>query len=97
MTGPVEIDREGEIVHAGAGITCWALDCQLRKEGLALKSYPSSALSATLGGWIGEAGLGIASLAHGAVFDQIESMNTVLADGTERVFAAREGLEWLYE
>ena len=97
LTGPVEIDREAAIVHTGAGITCWALDRQLRKEGLVLKSYPSSALSATLGGWIMGSGLGIGSLAHGSVFDQIVSMDAVLADGTVRLFAAREGLEWLCE
>ncbi|HUJ68347.1 MAG TPA: FAD-binding and (Fe-S)-binding domain-containing protein, partial [Syntrophorhabdales bacterium] len=97
LSDPVEIDRESAIVHAGAGIICRDLDCRLRKEGLALTSYPSSALSATLGGWIMGSGLGIGSLAHGAIFDRIISMETVLADGTRRTFAAGEGLEWLYE
>jgi len=97
LSGPVEIEREKMIVHAGAGITCWDLECRLRKEGLALPSYPSSALSATLGGWIMGSGLGIGSLAHGAIFEQIVSVETVLADGTRRTFFAGEGLEWLYE
>lgn len=96
LSNPVEIDRERAIVDTGAGISCWDLDRRLRKESLALTSYPSSAFSATLGGWIMGSGLGIGSLAHGAVFDQIISIETVMPDGTRRVFAATEGLEWLY-
>ena len=97
LAGPIDIDKEQAIVHVGAGITCWELDRQLRKEGLALPSYPSSALAATLGGWIMGSGLGIGSLAHGAIADHLVSAEAVFADGTQRTLARGHGLEWLCE
>ena len=93
LTGSVEVDQAHQVVHVDAGITCWELDQRLRKHGLTLKSYPSSALSATLGGWIMGSGLGIGSLMFGPVVDHIVSGEVVLADGTRRVFSAREDLE----
>jgi Fe-S oxidoreductase/FAD/FMN-containing dehydrogenase len=93
----VEVDQAHEVVHVDAGIVCWELDQRLRRRGLALKSYPSSALSATLGGWIMGSGLGIGSLMYGPVFDHIVSAEVVLADGTRRAVSAGEDLKWLWK
>jgi FAD/FMN-containing dehydrogenase len=84
----IDIDAEKETVHVDAGITCWELDRRLRKEKLTLKSYPSSALSATLAGWIMGSGLGVGSLRYGSVFDHILSGEVVLADGSRKKFTA---------
>jgi len=53
----IKIDKDNETVTAEAGATWWDLDVKLRKEGLTVRSYPSSARSATLGGWIMGSGL----------------------------------------
>ncbi len=76
------IDVEREVVTAGAGVTLWQLERSLNRQGLALMSYPSSARSATLGGWVMTSGLGIGSLKYGPVFDHLLSAEVVLADGS---------------
>lgn len=88
------LDEVEETVTVGAGITWWELDKKLRATGLTLRSYPSSARSATVGGWIMGAGLGIGSLQYGPVFDHLLSGEIVLADGTAKTFTAGAGLEW---
>jgi Fe-S oxidoreductase/FAD/FMN-containing dehydrogenase len=95
LAGSTDIDKERGIVHVDAGVTCWELEGRLGKEGLALRSYPSSALSATLGGWIMGSGLGIGSLEYGPVFGSLLSAEAVLADGSRVAFATEEDLEWL--
>ena len=93
----IEVDKERESVTAEAGITWWELDKRLKKEGLTLRSYPSSARSATLGGWIMGGGLGIGSLKYGPVFEQVTWAEVALADGTVREYTKGERLEWFFE
>jgi len=93
----IEIDQDKELVTAGAGITWWELDKRLRKEGLTLKSYPSSARSATVGGWLMSGGLGIGSLKYGPVFEQVTRAELALADGSLKEYTRGEGLEWFLE
>ena len=93
----IEIDKEKELVTAEAGITWWELDKRLRKEGMTLRSYPSSARSATVGGWIMGSGLGIGSLKYGPVFEQLVSAEVALSDGTVRQYISGQGLEWFFE
>jgi glycolate oxidase len=93
LTRLVGIDGERGCVTVEAGMTWWELDSHLRKAGMTLKSYPSSARSATIAGWIMGAGLGIGSLAHGAVFDHLEECELVLSDGSVRNVARGRGLE----
>ena len=89
----IEVDREREVAIAEAGVTWWQLEKRLNRQGLSLKSYPSSAKSATLGGWVMTSGLGIGSLKYGPVFDHLLSAEVVLADGSVREYAVGEGLE----
>ena len=93
----IEIDRDGETVTTEAGITWWELDRRLRMEGLTLRSYPSSARSATVGGWIMGNGLGIGSLKYGPVSEQLLSAEVVLAQGTVKDYTRGQGLEWFIE
>jgi len=90
----VNIDSVQGTVTAGAGVTWWELDRKLRKAGLTLQSYPSSARSATVGGWIMGTGFGIGSLQYGPVSEHLLSAEIVLADGTVKEYARGEGLEW---
>jgi len=93
----IEVDKERESVTAEAGITWWELDRRLKKEGLTLRSYPSSARSATVGGWVMGSGLGIGSLKYGPVFEQVTWAEVALADGTVREYTKGEELEWFFE
>jgi Fe-S oxidoreductase/FAD/FMN-containing dehydrogenase len=97
LTQVIEVDKDREVVTTEAGVTWWELDKRLRKEGMTLLSYPSSARSATVGGWIMGSGLGIGSLKYGPVSEQVVSAEVVLADGTAREYARGQGLEWFFE
>lgn len=90
----IKVDKEKELVTTEAGITWWELDKRLRKEFLTLRSYPSSARSATVGGWIMSSGLGIGSLRYGPVSAQITGAEVALADGTIKEYTSGQGLEW---
>jgi Fe-S oxidoreductase/FAD/FMN-containing dehydrogenase len=94
LSGVIDIDREGQRVTAEAGVTWWELDRVVKRAGLTLKSYPSSALSATLGGWIMGSGLGIGSLLHGEVSDHLITGEVALPDGSVKAFGRGHGLQW---
>lgn len=91
------VDPEAETVTAEAGITWWELDRVLRGKRLTLRSYPSSARSATLGGWIMGSGLGIGSLKYKAIFDQVAAAEVALPDGAMTEYMRGQGLEWFFE
>jgi FAD/FMN-containing dehydrogenase len=93
----VEIDEENLTVRTGAGITWWELDRVLQKKGFTLMSYPSSALSATVGGWIMGSGLGIGTLKYGPVFNQLLCGTMALPDGSHREYTKGQGLEEFFE
>jgi len=95
MSAVTGIDAAALRVTAQAGLTWWELERRLKEEGLALKSYPSSARSATLGGWVMGSGLGIGSLPYGPVCDHLLSAQFVFADGTVRTLSRDEGLDRL--
>lgn len=90
----IEIDKDRETVTIEAGITWGALDRRIKKEGLTLRSYPSSARSATVGGWIMGNGLGIGSLKYGPVSEHLISAEIALADGTVKEYQKGQGLEF---
>lgn len=91
------IDADGETMTAGAGATWWQAEAELQRHGLALRSYPSSARSATLGGWVMTGGLGIGSLKYGPVFEHVLSAQVVLPDGIVRDYSSGEGLDLFFE
>ncbi|MFC1988717.1 FAD-binding and (Fe-S)-binding domain-containing protein [Chloroflexota bacterium] len=93
----IEIDSEGETVTTEAGITWWELDRRLRTERFTLRSYPSSARSATVAGWIMGSGLGIGTLKYGPVSQQLLSAKIVHADGTVKEYAGEQELKWFTE
>ena len=92
-----DIDSDKETVTAGAGSNWWQVEKALKREDLGLMSYPSSARSATLAGWVMTSGFGIGTLKYGPVFNQLVSADVVLPDGNLQQFIAGEGLERFYE
>ncbi len=93
--GDVDTALSGDVVSCAAGVTWWELDRRLRREGRTLMSYPSSARSATLGGWIMTTGTGIGNIKYGPVRDQVRSAEIVLADGSVREYPRGTDLDVL--
>jgi Fe-S oxidoreductase/FAD/FMN-containing dehydrogenase len=93
----IEINENRKTVLTEAGITWWNLDQELRKRGLTIKSYPSSAKSATVGGWVMTSGDGIGSLKYHKVHDQIPQAEFVLPDGSIQNFSRGRGLEDFFQ
>lgn len=54
---------------------------QLHQKGLTVLSYPTSAPSSTVGGWISTGGYGIGSLKHGHISEQVEAIEVVAPTG----------------
>ncbi len=82
LTGLGKIDRSTNRVRVGAGTTWAELERVLNRQGLAVCSYPSSAPSATVGGWLAMMGYGLGSLKYGALVEQVAAAQVVLPDGS---------------
>ena len=78
----LELDQgDRKTVWVKAGMTWKDLDDGLRQQGCAVCSSPSSAPSATIGGWVSMGGLGIGSVPYGSVHDQVMAIRSVTATG----------------
>ena len=81
LNGVTSIDRDAMTVTVGSATTWSDLEDYLNREGLACKSMPSSAPSASVGGWLSMMGYGIGSVKYGELTDQVRSIEVVLPDG----------------
>ncbi len=78
LRGLVELDADRRTVRVLPGTTWFELDEELRRQGFAVKSYPSSAVAATVGGWLSTQGHGIGSLKYGSLGGQVVGLQVVL-------------------
>ena len=78
MNEVYHIDREALTVEVGAGIIWGYLLEILEDEGFTLPTYPSSAPSSTVGGWVAAGGTGIGSTKYGGIRDQVVDLEVVL-------------------
>lgn len=81
LRGIVQLDEDDLSVTVRAGTTFAELEDELAQHDLALMSYPSSAPSATVGGWLCTGGYGIGSLKFGPFADQVVSAEVVSPTG----------------
>lgn len=81
MDRVVEVDPHSLSATVEAGVTWEDLRNAARAKGLRVGAYPSSALSATVGGWLSGGGVGIGSYRYGAAADQVRWLEVVLPDG----------------
>lgn len=95
MSGLLSVDRSSMTATAKAGTVLKDLDDELKKLGLALPLYPSSAPSATIGGFVAQGGAGIGSCSEGTMRDNLYSLQLVLGDGTIREISGEE-LDYVY-
>ncbi|MGD0152283.1 MAG: FAD-binding oxidoreductase [Thermacetogeniaceae bacterium] len=84
LRGVVELDEENLTVTVKAATTWGELEHYLNTRGLAPLSVPSSAPSASIGGWFTMMGYGIGSLKYGSLLSQVQAAEVVLPDGEIR-------------
>ncbi len=92
----IELDAARQTVRVLPATTWFDLDDALQQRGFAVKSYPSSAVSATVGGWVSMQGHGMGSLKYGGVGELLISLQVALPNG-ELVTVTRESdppLDW---
>jgi Fe-S oxidoreductase/FAD/FMN-containing dehydrogenase len=90
-----EADEEGMTVLAEAGVVWNDLEKELRDRGLALRTYPSSAPSSTVGGWVAEGGSGIGAFAYGHLVDSLAGLEVVSPEG-ELLWVEGDDLDLFY-
>jgi Fe-S oxidoreductase/FAD/FMN-containing dehydrogenase len=80
------VDEEALTVTVEPGIVWEDLEDELAKRDLALRLYPSSAPSSTVGGWLAQGGFGFGSFEYGAFPDNVVAARVVLPNGEVREF-----------
>jgi len=78
MNKIISIDETNLTCTVQPGITWKALADALDAKGLFLPCYPSSAPSATIGGWVGTGGTGIGAYKYGTAADIVRDLEVVL-------------------
>ena len=84
LRGVVELDEAKMTVTVRAATTWGELEHYLNARGLAPQSVPSSAPSASIGGWFTMMGYGIGSVKYGSLLSQVRAAEVVLPDGEIR-------------
>ncbi|MFX1273199.1 MAG: FAD-binding oxidoreductase, partial [Promethearchaeota archaeon] len=81
MDKVVEIDEENMTVTVEPGLSWANLQFELNRKNFDLRCYPSSGLSATIGGWVAQGGDGIGSLKYGNINKNVVAFEVVLPTG----------------
>ena len=91
----VQIDEKAMTVRADAGVVVWDLQKRLNDVGLELPTYPTSALAATIGGFVAMDGHGIHSTRSGNIGKHVLEVEGVGPDGNRFHLRDREQLDFL--
>jgi Fe-S oxidoreductase/FAD/FMN-containing dehydrogenase len=87
MRDVLAVDEENLTVTVEPGLVWQDLEQELAKRGLALRLYPSSAPTSTVGGWLAQGGFGYGSFEYGAFSDNVVSACVALPSGEVRLFS----------
>lgn len=90
MNRILEIDPERLTATVEPGVVWLDLEKELALKGLALRLYPGSAPSSTVGGWLAQGGSGFGSYAYGWFGDNVVSAKVVQPDGKIVAYGAGE-------
>jgi len=90
MAKMLSVDHEACTVTTQPGIVWESLERTLKKHNLMLLTYPSSAPSSTVGGWLAQGGAGFGSFEAGWFSDTVVSARVVLGDGSVRTFSGSD-------
>lgn len=88
LAGVLAIDEQRQTVTVRAGTRWLDLERALQPLGLAVKSYPTSGIASTVGGWLNTQGHGLGSLKYGPFYSQVLRAEVVLPDGQLRQLTA---------
>jgi Fe-S oxidoreductase/FAD/FMN-containing dehydrogenase len=84
----INIKRAEKTVTVESGAVWDNLEKELRSQGLDLRLYPSSSISATVGGWLSNGGgVGIGSFEYGRLKDSILEVTLVIPKGIRKIKA----------
>jgi FAD/FMN-containing dehydrogenase/NAD-dependent dihydropyrimidine dehydrogenase PreA subunit len=91
----VQVDEKAMTVRADAGVVVWDLQKRLNDVGLELPTYPTSALAATIGGFVAMDGHGIHSTRSGNIGKHVIEVEGVGPDGERFALRDQEQLGFL--
>jgi len=92
MNQVLSVDPEAMTVTVQPGVVWQQLEATLNEQGLALRTYPSSAPSSTVGGWLAQGGLGFGAYEFGEFHENVVSCRAVLPSGEVREFGREDPL-----
>jgi len=82
----IDVNEAEKTVTVESGVVWEDLEKELRSHGLALRLYPSSAISATVGGWLSNGGgVGIGSYEYGRIKSSTLEVNLATPKGVRRL------------
>ncbi|MEW6669580.1 MAG: FAD-binding and (Fe-S)-binding domain-containing protein [Thermodesulfobacteriota bacterium] len=82
----IEFDKNRKTVAVESGAVWNELQAELGRHGLALRLYPSSAVSSTVAGWVGNGGgVGIGSFEYGFLKDNVIEAEIITPRGVRRL------------
>jgi Fe-S oxidoreductase/FAD/FMN-containing dehydrogenase len=84
------VDSAAQTATVQSGVVWEKLDRYLKKQGLTLRTYPTSYPGSTVGGWLAQGGAGIGSYEAGWFRDNVVSARVILPDGSIREFSGSE-------
>jgi Fe-S oxidoreductase/FAD/FMN-containing dehydrogenase len=90
MNKVVAADAKAMTATVQPGVIWERLEKELNKQGLALRTYPSSAPSSTVGGWLAQGGAGFGAYQYGAFRESVVSCRVVLPSGEVREFSGED-------
>jgi len=90
MTKILDINVEAQTVTVQSGIVWENLEKALKEYFLAVQTYPSSAPSSTVGGWLAQGGMGYGAYEYGSFRESVVSARVVLPNGEAREFAGAD-------
>ncbi len=90
MRQVLAVDRDTMTARVQPGVVWLDLERALGKEGLALRTYPSSAPSSTVGGWLAQGGVGYGCFEYGRFVDNVVAARVVLPNGEVRGFQGED-------
>jgi Fe-S oxidoreductase/FAD/FMN-containing dehydrogenase len=86
MNAILNVDREKKRVTVEPGVIWQKLEQTLNKTGLALRLYPGSSVSATVGGWIANGGgIGIGGFEYGYLKENIVELELISPAGITKI------------
>jgi len=90
MRKVLNVDAEALTTRVQPGVVWTDLERAMERQGLALRTYPSSAPSSTVGGWLAQGGVGYGCFEYGCFRHNVVAARVVLANGEVRLFEGND-------